>query len=162
MSDLLLEEHVVHLAPRQAEFLRDAARRMDISESEVIRRALMRYLVPDRFVARTSEAQDERMLRVRDFVGRVLSRARTWQEIQSLLRERGICYAPRGGGLIIKRVGSDQILCKASEVGPAYRKLVAMFGHFPGHPHVHVARKVAEKDPRLIDDEDTGQLRFRT
>ena len=162
MSDLLLEEHVIQLAPAQAEYLRRAAKRLDVSESEVIRRALNRYFVPDQLIARTSAAQDERLLRIRDFLGKVLSRARNWQEVQSMLRARGICYAPRGGGLIIKRTNSDQILGKASEVGPAYRKLVSMFGHFPGHPHVHIARKVAEAEPSLIDDEDRASLPLGT
>ena len=162
MSDILFQDHVVRLAPGQAENLRQAAQRLDISESEVIRRALNRYLVPERFIARSSEAHDERLLRIRDYLGKVLSRARNWQEVQSMLRARGICYAPRGGGLIIKRSESDQILCKASEVGPAYRKLVALFGHFPGHPHVHIARKVADAEPSLIDDEDSAPLPLGT
>lgn len=143
----------IHLPAREARHVLHAARELDVSESEIIRRAVVSYLDQTLPIARSGEASDARDARLREFVAQVLTRSRTWLDVQHLLTQRDIRYVPRGGGLVIAATADNRIICKASDVGPAYRDLVRRFGHFPGHPHVHIARKVAE-DTSLIDEDD--------
>ena len=136
------------------------ARKHNVTESEIIRRAVVFYLDRSVPTARSGEASDERMGRLREFIAQVLARSRSWAEVQHLLSDWNIGYAPRGGGLVIVTKLDKRIVCKASEVGPAYRDLVRRFGHFPGHPHVHIARKIADETALIDEGDDIPEPEF--
>jgi hypothetical protein len=56
------------------------------------------------------------------------------------LAERGLKFAPSGGGLNLVDATTDKALAKSSQVGPAYMALVRRFGTgFPGHPQPGIA-----------------------
>lgn len=154
MVDVLTRRIEAEVPEALAGLVLTSARAMNVSESEIVRRALVQYLNRTLPIARSGEADDDRSTRIREYLGNVLARARNWTEVQTLLAEQGLAYSPRGGGLVVIAKGSNRILSKGSEVGPSYRQLVRRFGHFPGHPHIHIARKVAEEEPSLIDAGD--------
>jgi hypothetical protein len=55
----------------------------------------------------------------------------------------GLEYFERGGGLAIRRIDNADYVCKASEAGPSYSKLIKRFGEpFPGHSHDWLAERV--------------------
>lgn len=86
--------------------------------------------------ARRNEVPDERLLlRLRLLVAEALAISETWGQLQSALRERGLCYIPSGGGLVLTDLATGRTLAKSSQVGPAYLALVRRFGTgFPSHP----------------------------
>lgn len=64
--------------------------------------------------------------------------ATDWGDLQDVLRAKGYELAERGGGLILQTVEGER-LCKASEIGHPYSKLMKRFGApFPGHAHRHL------------------------
>jgi hypothetical protein len=91
--------------------------------------------------ARSAEGIDERLLvRLRLLVAEALVGAESWGQLQAALGERGLRYAPAGGGLNLVDAASGRTLVKASEVGPAYLALARRFGAgFPGHPNTAIA-----------------------
>jgi hypothetical protein len=79
----------------------------------------------------------------RDLVRRSISRATSWDELQAQMAQHGLEYFERGGGLAIRRTDNSDYVCKASEVGPAYSKLIKKFGEpFPDHSHDWLAERV--------------------
>ncbi|MEZ5799006.1 MAG: hypothetical protein R3D63_16930 [Paracoccaceae bacterium] len=91
--------------------------------------------------ARSDEVIDEQLLvRLRLLVAQSLARAESWGQLQAALRDRGLRFAPSGGGLLLVDLASDRPLAKSSQVGPAYLALVRRFGAgFPGHPRPGLA-----------------------
>jgi len=86
--------------------------------------------------ARRNEVPDERLLvRLRLLVAEALAVSESWGQLQRALGERGLAFAPAGGGLVLTERASGLTLAKSSQVGPAYLDLVRRFGSgFPGHP----------------------------
>ncbi len=109
--------------------------------------ALLRDLVRlevqrcERRKARSAEGIDERLLvRLRLLVAEALAESESWGELQQALGERGLRYAPAGGGLLLTDLATGRSLAKSSQVGPAYLALVRRFGiGFPGHPQPGIA-----------------------
>lgn len=81
----------------------------------------------------------------------------TWDELQHELRKDGLEVAPKGGGISIVRADTKTDVCKASQVGYAYAKLIKEFqAGMPGHSHDWLVKKVlgeAVDDEPLIEDE---------
>jgi hypothetical protein len=90
---------------------------------------------------RSAEGIDERLLaRLRLLVAEALVEAESWGQLQAALGQRGVRYAPAGGGLNLVDAASGRSLAKASDVGPAYLALARRFGAgFPGHPNTALA-----------------------
>jgi hypothetical protein len=86
--------------------------------------------------ARRNEVPDERLLvRLRLLVAEALAISESWGQLEAALGERGLRFAPSGGGLVLTDVATGRTLAKSSQVGPAYLDLVHRFGQgFPGHP----------------------------
>jgi hypothetical protein len=93
--------------------------------------------------ARSAEGIDERLLvRLRLLVAEALVEAESWGQLQSALSQRGLRYAPAGGGLNLVDAATGAPLAKASQVGPAYLALARRFGAgFPGHPNTAIAAR---------------------
>ncbi len=89
----------------------------------------------ERRTARRDDVIDEQLLgRLRASVAEALYASHSWGQMQATLRARGLQYVPAGGGLNLIDPETDEVLCKASQVGPGYQDLVRRFGAgFPGH-----------------------------
>jgi len=84
-----------------------------------------------------------------------------WRDLDSRLRAKDFELRPAGGGLALHRHSSGERLCKASELGFSYSKLIERFqAGFPGHSHTWIEARLipgAQPDPNalsLIDDDD--------
>ena len=61
-----------------------------------------------------------------------------WEDLQSQLRAKGYELYECGGGLALRTVEGEK-LCKASDLGQPYSKLMKRFGApFAGHAHSHL------------------------
>jgi len=75
----------------------------------------------ERRKARSDEVIDERLLvRLRLLVAEALVVSESWGQLQRALGERGLKFAPSGGGLVLLDSATDEPLAKSSQVGPAY------------------------------------------
>lgn len=101
----------------------------------------------DRRAANAVAMPDEQFLwRLRHLVAGALIGARDWAGLQAALARQGLAYHPAGGGLTLIDTETGEVLCKASQVGPAYLALVRRFGTgFPGHPRPGIAHLALDR-----------------
>lgn len=90
---------------------------------------------------RRDAAIDEPLLaHLRLIVAQALVGAQSWGQMQAALARHGLGYIAAGGGLNLIDSATAEVLCKGSQVGPAYLDLVRRFGcGFPGHPRPAIA-----------------------
>jgi hypothetical protein len=147
----------------------DIAMADDISPGQLIRDLLARE-VARRQAARPPVRADERLVApLRARLAPALAHGKNWDDIQSLLRKEGFALREAGGGLALHEVPSDRRVCKASELGFSYSRLMRRIGTpFPGHRHDWLAdRMIAEapspplqarQQPQLLSDDDDFDL----
>ncbi len=71
-----------------------------------------------------------------------VSRASTWDDLSESLEELDLELVPRGGGLVVRELGSTKELCKLSVLGLRYIELIRRFGDgFPGHPQTWLVER---------------------
>jgi len=106
----------LHLSPEHRRALYKIACDEDVDERSV---APLRALLADDFAYATS-----------------------WHDLQSRLSAKGYRVDEVGGGIAILREDGTK-LCKGSDLGCSYSKLVHRFGApLPGHAHVSIVERV--------------------
>ncbi|WP_299684012.1 hypothetical protein [uncultured Tateyamaria sp.] len=123
----------------------------DVSLGQLVRDAL------DQEVRRSAKpktrtcADEALVARLQRLLAADIASATSWAHLERLLRSRGYKVEPAGGGLNLHDAQGRR-LCKTSELGFGYGRLVKRFGApMPGHPHrmAHLlagARDVADSD----------------
>ena len=144
------------------------AREDDVTIGQLLRDLLTKE-ISRRKNARPPNRADEQLvapLRARlapDFAG-----ASNWVELEKRLKAKGFELRPAGGGLALFRLPSGDRVCKASELGFSYSKLIERFSAgFPGHAHTWVEHRMMTK-PRtnpqatsnVIDAHETASQRL--
>jgi hypothetical protein len=126
--------------------LRSLARARDESLGRVMR-DILRKAVQAGAPAKTPNRADEQLVaRLQRLLAPDMASATGWDDIQTRLARYGFTLRPAGGGLTVHDLGSGERLCKSSELGFAYSRLVREFqGPMPGHPHrmPHLLKKTA-------------------
>lgn len=143
MSKLPVEMKI-HLSEEMAEKLARRAYEQNVSVGTLIREALSEFLNEKRPVrgpvAQTSEKEVED---VRSQFVEAVERSSNWNELQEQLRAKGLDIAPKGGGLVVRRAGTNTDLCKASDIGFAYSRLIRRYrAGWPDHPHAWLAERI--------------------
>ncbi len=90
-----------------------------------------------------------RVARLKRLVAVPMAEATGWADLQRSLSGLGFELRPAGGGLALYRLPGGERLCKSSELGFAYARLVRRFrAPMPGHPHKmqHVLEQLAPED----------------
>jgi hypothetical protein len=71
----------------------------------------------------------------------------TWPELFAEIAKLNLELTPKGGGLCVRWKDTKTEICKASEVGLPYSRLIKHFGKpFPGHPHQRLADRILGKE----------------
>lgn len=128
----------------------------DVSVGQILRDLIAKEI--DRHHrAKPPVRADERLvapLRVR--LAQDLGESENWSEMQSRLRTKGYELRAAGGGLALYTYPSGARVCKASELGFSYSRLMRrMNAPFPDHPHTWLFQKQkAEGDDALCLIED--------
>ena len=128
----------------QVDMLRAAsalARRRDITVGQLVRDLLAREIT--RAHARPPIRADERLVApLRARLAEDLAHATGWDDLQARLRAKGYVLRAAGGGLALQDWPGDRRICKASELGFSYARLMRRFGApFPDHPHRHLTAR---------------------
>jgi hypothetical protein len=115
---------------------RDVARSREISLQQLLKDALNAELKRVHFPAKTPNRADEQLVaRLQRLLVPEMASAMSWADLAHRLREKGYALRPAGGGLTLHDAGGTR-LCKSSELGFAYSRLVRKFqAPMPGHPH---------------------------
>ncbi len=124
------------LPRHMAEALHDAGKEKDVTPGQVLRDLLAKEL-RRHANAKTPNRADERLVaRLQRLLASDMAAASGWRDLQARLARHGYELRPAGGGLTLHRLSDGARLCKGSEIGFAYSRLVRRFGcAMPGHPH---------------------------
>jgi hypothetical protein len=110
--------------------------REDISVGQLVR-GLLRREIDRKLNPKTSNRADEGLVAaLQALLATQMALAEGWSDLAFRLAEEGYELRPAGGGLTLHKRPCGTRLCKASELGFAYRALVKRFrAGMPGHPH---------------------------
>lgn len=145
-----------------AEGLRRLASRHDLTEGAIVREALRRLLeaeaqqssgeTPQRRYSAASHTRSN-IEHVRTLVANAVKASSDWKDLNHRLSDEGLELAPKGGGLVVRSLSSQEDICKASEIGFPYSKLIRRFrSGFPGHAHEWLADRILGGADELIED----------
>ncbi len=136
-----MEHAQLKLSSETLSALRVWARREDVTVGQIIRDAIARDL-RRREKAKTPNRADERLVApLRALLADDLAYSRNWPDLERRLADKGFEFREAGGGLALHRRADGARLCKASELGYAYRALMRRFAApFPGHRHRPILR----------------------
>ncbi|MYM55589.1 hypothetical protein [Thalassovita mangrovi] len=121
------------------EMLRAAAalaRDRDITVGQLVRDLLAREISKARQARPPSRADERLVAPLRARLAPILAKAETWDEMQRALAAHDFALRAAGGGLALHTLRGNRRVCKASELGFSYLKLMRRLNApFPGHPH---------------------------
>ncbi|MCL3881012.1 relaxase/mobilization nuclease domain-containing protein [Marivita sp. GX14005] len=135
------------------------AREDDISLGQLLRNLLAKE-ISRRKNARPPNRADELLIApLRARLAPEFANATGWESLRHRLKECGYELRPAGGGLALFTYPEGSRVCKGSELGFSYSKLVERFeAGFPGHTHTWIAERFAQRrepmrapDPRFFD-----------
>ena len=139
--EILLHDDLHHAA-------RALADRRDISMGQLVRDLLAREITRARN-AKPPVRADERLLApLRARLADDLAHAQDWSDLDRRLNARGYALRAAGGGLALHAHPGGRRLCKASELGFSYARLMRRFNApFPGHSHTWLAERMLAPAP---------------
>lgn len=143
-----MHEVTLKLPAPTLQALAQIAHAEDVSAGQIIRDAIAHDLLR-REKAKTPIRADERLVApLRALLADDLAYARDWQDLATRLAQKGFCLLESGGGLILCRLTDGARLCKGSELGYSYSKLLRRFDQpFPGHAHGAILNHVRAQRP---------------
>ncbi|MEL7279647.1 MAG: hypothetical protein AAFY35_02105 [Pseudomonadota bacterium] len=137
----------VKLQTELADAARRLARERDVTVSQLLRDLVTREIEMTRKI-KSAQLSEEHLIEglksrlLPDFLN-----ATTWPDLKARLRQRGFCLVASGGGLALHDRDSGRRICKASQLGFGYSKLMKKIGTpFPGHPHAWLAKRALPGD----------------
>jgi hypothetical protein len=148
---------------------------LDITLGQLMRLAVKALL--DEYDQSSSDDNDEettnsvskqnvkvrRVEECRVVIAEMLKTASSWSHAQTILKSYGLEYFERGGGLAVRWFEDQEYICKASEAGPGYSKLISKFSAaFPGHSHTWLAERVLDEVTSTADNAKNYQENKKT
>lgn len=120
----------------------EMAQEDDISLGQLIRNLLSKEISRRRNARPPVRADEQLIAPLRARLAIDLAYGQNWNDIQARLRQKGFILREAGGGLALHSYPADQRICKASELGFSYGKLMQrLSAPFPGHSHQWLADK---------------------
>lgn len=137
-----LREAAINLAAQQ-----------DISLGQLIRTALSKEIARANNAKPPVRADEQLIAPLRARLANDLAYAENWSDLQNRLKHKGYVFRVAGGGLALHDWPKDRRICKASELGFSYSKLMRRFGMpFPNHPHQWLADRMLTQPEDAEDD----------
>ncbi|WP_136439627.1 hypothetical protein [Pacificoceanicola onchidii] len=137
------------------------ARERDITVGQLVRNLLASEISRRKNARPPNRADEQLVAPLRARLAPVIAEAQGWDTLQSRLAAMNFEFRAAGGGLALHRLNGER-LCKASELGFSYSRLIERFrAPFPGHSHTWVAERILsrqndEADLMVIDTADQG------
>lgn len=125
------------------------ARDQDITVGQLVRNLLAREISRINPARPPNRADEQLVAPLRARLANDLAFSETWEDLQSRLMLKGYKLHPAGGGLALHLHPGGERVCKASELGYGYGRLLSRFNtSFPGHTHIHLAQRYTKISPR--------------
>jgi len=117
------------------------ARARDVTVGQLVRDLLAREI--SRAHAKPPVRADERLVApLRARLAPDLADAADWGDLQARLCAKGYILRAAGGGLALHDWPGERRICKASELGFSYARLMRRLrAPFPGHPHAWLTER---------------------
>lgn len=130
------------------------ARQDDVTIGQIIRDLLRKDISRRQGQKPMQSAEELHIAPLRARLAGDLASARGWEDLQARLRGKGFVLREAGGGLALCNYPSNDRVCKASELGFSYSRLMRRFGApFPTHTHSWQADKMLNNlAVGLVDD----------
>lgn len=143
----------LRMHPEMLTALQRIAKARDVTAGQVLR-DLAATEIRRQANAKPPVRADERLLApLRARLAPDLAHARGWDDLGRRLRAKGYCLQPAGGGLALHDSPDNRRICKASELGFSYARLMHRFrAPYPGHPHHRLFERIAETETPPPDD----------
>lgn len=126
----------------------DLAEKHDLSLGQLVRNALSREVARHRNAKPPVRADEQLLAPLRARLAPDLAHAVSWLDLDERLRSKGYVLRVAGGGLALHDWPGDRRICKASELGFSYSKLMRRFRTpFPSHPHRWLADRMLGQQP---------------
>lgn len=138
--------------------IENASKKYDVTVGFIVREALCNYL-------ETLEIQNEDpdfnsintldLDQLEKTVQAAVKEVSNWKSFQNLLIQKNLEFWPKGGGLVLRKYDSKEEICKASQIGFPYSRLIKRFGEaFPGHSHQWLANRILDRDNHSLIEPD--------
>ena len=136
-------ERTLTLSPATWQALTQIATQENVPVDTVIAEAIRRDLFR-RTRAKKAVRTDERLVApLRALLASDFAQAETWEDLHLRLRAKGYTLVEAGAGLALCDAQSGQRVCKASDLGNSYGRLMQRFGcTMPGHSHTYLAPRM--------------------
>ena len=132
---LCMEWVDVKLQTELADAARRLARERDVTVSQLLRDLVINELRRKQYARQTVRADDRLVAPMRARLADDLAHSRTWEDLKNRLHGKGYVVVASGGGLALHTIATGRRVCKASDLGFSYRRLVKRIGTpFPGQP----------------------------
>ena len=117
----------------------------DISVGQVIRDFLAKEISRTRQAKPPVRADEQLVTPLRARLADDLAHATSWSDLTGRLAQKGYALRAAGCGLVLHRLPGDQRICKASELGFSYSRLMRRFrAPLAGHSHTWLAERVLQ------------------
>jgi len=134
------------------------ARKADISLGQLIRDLLKREILRQQNARPPIRADEQLIAPLRARLANDLAHAKDWDELDHRLQSKGYVLRAAGGGLALHTSPGDARICKASELGFSYSRLMQRFRQrFPGHSHTWLAERFLNQPQSGVHD-DTPEI----
>lgn len=145
-ADTMSETRIdILMHPEMARAARRLAAERDISMGQLMRDMLAKEISRARNAKPPVRADERLVAPLRARLAGDLAQATGWGDLDRRLRAKGYVLRAAGGGLALHDWPADRRICKASELGFSYARLMRRFGApFPGHPHVWLAERMLD------------------
>lgn len=136
-------EKPIHLAPATWRALSQIAVSENCSIQDVVRGAVDRDLYR-RTRAKKAVRPDERLVApLRALLADDFAHSETWSDLHRRLAAKGYRLIEAGAGLALCEINTNKKLCKASDLGNSYGRLMRRFGcAMPGHSHAYLEANI--------------------
>lgn len=125
------------------------ARERDVTLGQMVRDLLAREISRHQKARPPVRADEQLVAPLRARLASDLASSTNWEDLDQRLKKKGYVLRAAGGGLALHRWPQDTRLCKASELGFSYSRLMRRFAApFPGHAHTWLAGKLLSSNAK--------------
>lgn len=130
------------------------ARESDITVGQLVRDLLAKEISRHKNARPPIKADEQLIAPLRARLAPLFAHSQSWQELQQRLHKLGYALHPAGGGLALHTYPTGERVCKASELGFSYARLVEKLqSGFPGHSHTWIEERVLNRQRNSSDTE---------
>lgn len=151
-----MRQIIIRMQPAADDFLEQRAAELDTTVGQILR-DLVRSEMKRQSNAKTPNRADEHLVaRLQRLLVPTMADATSWEDLHLRLSALDYRIQPAGGGLTVHSANGTR-LCKSSELGFAYARLVRKFrAPMPGHPHKmkHILAAIRDIPEDATDDFD--------